>query len=109
MADSHLLELEMSLRDDIKSLLQIKEPTPGTGAIASGNPELIAAIEKFLEAGYRSEFYNIAYDRYFDRSPKYETGWGESGAVERLSPTMKSSANWPKAIDSIGAWPLNSN
>jgi membrane-bound lytic murein transglycosylase F len=86
VADSHLLELEMSLRDDVQGLLQLKEPTPRAWAMQPGNPELLEAINEFLDAEYRSEFYNSAYNRYFDHSAKYESGWDEAGAADKLSP-----------------------
>jgi len=86
VADSHLLELEMSLSDDVQGLLQLKEPTPRAWAVQPGNPELLEAINEFLDSEYRSEFYNIAYSRYFDHSAKYESGWDEEGAADKLSP-----------------------
>jgi len=86
VADSHLLELEMSMRDDIQGLLQIEEPMPRAWAVQSGNPELLEAINEFLDSEYRSEFYNTAYSRYFDHSAKYESGWDEAGAADKLSP-----------------------
>ncbi|RKX30217.1 MAG: lytic transglycosylase F [Verrucomicrobia bacterium] len=86
VADSHLLELEMSLRDDIQGLLQLKGPTPRAWAVQPRNTELLKAINDFLDSEYRSEFYNIANSRYFDRPAKYESGWDEAGADEKLSP-----------------------
>lgn len=86
VADSNLLELEMSLRDDIQGLLQVKEATPRAWAVQPRNEELLAAINAFFKDEYQSAFYNTTYNRYFDRSPKYETSWGEDGAGGRLSP-----------------------
>jgi membrane-bound lytic murein transglycosylase F len=86
VADSHLLELEMSLRDDVQGLLQLEGPTPRAWAVQPGNPELLEAINEFLDSEYRSEFYNIAYSRYLDHSAKYESGWDDAGAADKLSP-----------------------
>jgi len=86
VADSHLLELEMSLRDDIQGLLQLTGPMPRAWAVQPGNPELLEAINEFLDSEYHSEFYNISYSRYFDHSAKYESGWDDTGAADRLSP-----------------------
>jgi len=86
VADSNLLELEMSLRDDIQGLLQLKEPTPRAWAVHPGNPELIEAINEFFESEYKSEFYNSTFSRYFDHSAKYDSGWDDQGAAGKLSP-----------------------
>jgi len=86
VADSHLLELEMSLRDDVQGLLQIKGPTARVWLVQPGMPELLDAINEFLEAEYRSGFYNATYSRYFDRSAEYETSWDGAGAADDLSP-----------------------
>jgi membrane-bound lytic murein transglycosylase F len=86
VADSNLLELEMSLRDDLQGLFQVKEAAPRAWAVQPGNVELLAAINAFFEDEYQSEFYNVTYSRYFDRSPKYEAGWEDEGSAGRLSP-----------------------
>ena len=86
VADSHLLELEMSLRDDVQGLLQLKEPTPRAWAVQPGNSELLEAINDFFEVEYRSAFYNTIYGRYFDRSAKGEASWDDAGTADRLSP-----------------------
>ncbi len=86
VADSNLLELEMSLRDDVQGLLQLKGPMPRAWAVQPGNPGLLDAINEFFDSEYRSEFYNSAVSRYFDRSAKYESGWDDAGADDKLSP-----------------------
>ncbi len=86
VADSNLLELEMSLRDDIQGLLQLGEPTPRVWATQPGNLELLEAMNEFFDSEYRSEFYNTTYSRYFDHSAKYESGWDGTGAAGKLSP-----------------------
>jgi membrane-bound lytic murein transglycosylase F len=86
VADSHLLELEMTIRDDLQGLLQLSETEPHGWAVHPDNTELLAAIDEFIERNYRGLFYNVTYQKYFERAQKYELGWENSGAATRLSP-----------------------
>lgn len=66
VADSHILDIEMTWRDDIKGLLALGEPVAHGWAVRDDNPKLLAAIDKFFRKEYRGVFYNITYKKYFE-------------------------------------------
>jgi membrane-bound lytic murein transglycosylase F len=70
VADSHLLELEMTYRDDLQGILQLDGRRDHGWAVRQDNPQLLAAIDAFLAENYRGLFYNMRYERYFER-PRY--------------------------------------
>ena len=66
---SHILDIEMHWRDDIRGAFAVGDPVPLSWAVRESNPELKAAIDGFLKRSYRGLFYNVVYKRYF-RDPK---------------------------------------
>jgi membrane-bound lytic murein transglycosylase F len=86
VADSHLLELEMTLRDDLKGLLQVSEPMPHSWAVHPANTGLMSEINAFFASHYRGLFFNVVYEKYFERPEQFGTGWDDAGAADRLSP-----------------------
>jgi membrane-bound lytic murein transglycosylase F len=67
VADSHLLELEMTIRDDLRGLLQISEPVPHGWAVHPDNEALLAAMNQFIRQNYKGLFYNVTWKKYFER------------------------------------------
>ncbi len=65
VADSHLLDLELTWRDDIKGAFAIGQPVAHGWAVYAGKPKLLDAINAFVDKTYRSTFYNVVYNRYF--------------------------------------------
>lgn len=72
VADSHLLELEMTHRDDLQGLLALGERRPHAWALRPDSPRLKAAIDDFLADQYRGVFYNMRYAKYFERAEHLE-------------------------------------
>lgn len=71
LADSHILDIELTWRDDIQAGLELTdEPVPLAWAVRESNPELIAAVNEFVTREYRGLFYNVIYDRYFEDQRK---------------------------------------
>lgn len=66
VADNHLLDLELSWRDDIIGNFSLTDPQPQSWAVRAENTQLLNAINKFFGKEYKGEFYNIVYKRYFD-------------------------------------------
>jgi len=70
IADNIILELEMTWRDDIKSLSTLREErSPIAAAVRPEDEKLKAALDKFFKKEYRGLYYNISYKKYFE-SPK---------------------------------------
>jgi membrane-bound lytic murein transglycosylase F len=67
---SHILDIELTWREDIRGAFKIGEPVPLAWAVRESNPELKSAVDLFLTKQYRGLFYNVTYNRYF-RDPKH--------------------------------------
>jgi membrane-bound lytic murein transglycosylase F len=66
VADSTLLEIELTWRDDIKGVLTLTDPQPCAWAVRTNNPKLLKAINKYFKKEYHGLFYNITYKKYFN-------------------------------------------
>jgi len=69
VADSHIVDLELTFRDDIKSLLALTEPKAQSWAVREDNDELLKAVNQFINKQYKGLFYNVLYSHYF-KDPK---------------------------------------
>jgi membrane-bound lytic murein transglycosylase F len=65
VADSNMLDLELTWRNDVKGAFALTEEKPQAWAVRGTNTELLAAVDQFIEREYRGLFYNVIYDRYF--------------------------------------------
>jgi membrane-bound lytic murein transglycosylase F len=65
VADSHLLDLELTWRGDIKGAFALGQPVAHGWAVYAGKPKLLDAIDAFVDKTYRGTFYNIVYKKYF--------------------------------------------
>lgn len=65
IADSHILDIELTWRDDIKAAFTLDNEREHAWAMRKQNPQLHQAVNSFLKKQYRSLFYNITYDKYF--------------------------------------------
>lgn len=69
VADSHILDIELTWRDDIRAAFALGEPRHHGWLVRNGNPELLKAVDAYLNREYRGLFYNITYTKYF-KNPK---------------------------------------
>jgi membrane-bound lytic murein transglycosylase F len=46
----------------------------------------MAEINAFIASHYRGLFFNVVYEKYFERPGQFESGWNEADAADRLSP-----------------------
>ena len=69
VADSHVLDIELTWRDDVVGAFPLGGPVPLTWAVRSKNPALLQAANAFLEHEYRGAMYNVLYRKYF-QDPK---------------------------------------
>lgn len=70
VANSHIINVEQTWRNDIKPLFTIRSATPQAWAIRADNPELLAAVNQFHKEEYRGLHYNILYKKYFKNSKR---------------------------------------
>jgi membrane-bound lytic murein transglycosylase F len=87
VADGHILDIELTWRDDIKSAFPLGDALPHGWAVRPGNPKLLAAINTFFKKEYRGLFYNMTYNKYFRNPRKMKTHVTErAGRSGSLSP-----------------------
>jgi len=80
-ADTQILAIEESYRDDIKGVFPISGKVSQGWVVREDDTELLAAINKFLNKEYRGLFYNITYKKYFKDSKKVRDVIEEYNAV----------------------------
>jgi membrane-bound lytic murein transglycosylase F len=69
LADSHVVDIELTWRDDVRAALRVGEPVDLGWVVRHDNPELLRAVNDFFRAEYRGTLYNVLASRYF-REPK---------------------------------------
>ncbi|HXV75528.1 MAG TPA: transporter substrate-binding domain-containing protein [Candidatus Polarisedimenticolaceae bacterium] len=87
LADSHIVEIELTWRDDVRAVFALTEEKPLGWVVRGDNPQLLGAVNDYIEEEYRGLFYNVIYDRYFNdehRIRRHYQAW-ESSSGE-LSP-----------------------
>ncbi|MEM7565143.1 MAG: transglycosylase SLT domain-containing protein, partial [Pseudomonadota bacterium] len=65
MADEHILDIELAKSVPVRSAFALEEERPHSIALRKRNPKLKAELDKFVKRIYRSEFYNVTYNKYF--------------------------------------------
>lgn len=68
VADSHILDIELTWRDDIRPAFALQERQHGW-LMRKDNPQLLKAVNAFHKKEYRGLFYNVTYKKYFE-NPK---------------------------------------
>jgi membrane-bound lytic murein transglycosylase F len=88
VADSHILDIELTWRDDIRAAFALGERHHGW-MVRENNPALIKAVNEFHKKEYRGLFYNVTYDKYF-KNPKqirrHLEGRADTASNNTLSP-----------------------
>lgn len=80
VADDHLLELEMTWRDDVRACFALGEPVAHGWAVRMNNPELLEKINDFFDEEYRGLFYNLIQKKYF-QTPRESPRSVQTGAA----------------------------
>ena len=66
VAASHVLDIELGYRTDIRKAFTLRGPVPLGWAVRSENTELLTALNEFLAKEYRGLFFNVVYQKYFE-------------------------------------------
>ncbi|GIC75855.1 transporter substrate-binding domain-containing protein [Moritella sp. F3] len=99
IADSHIVDLEMTFRDDIQSLIALGAPKSQSWAFASGNDKLLAKSNAFIKKHYKGLFYNVIYNKYFKNQKRLDTHYKDyvrqnnSGVLSPYDDIVKKYAN----------------
>lgn len=65
VADSHLLDIELTWREDIRAAFPVSDPESQGWVVRASNPKLLETINQYLKKEYRGVFYNITLKKYF--------------------------------------------
>jgi len=107
VSDSHILDVALTWRDDVRAAFTIKENVKHGWAVREENKELLKALNAFLEREYRKGFYNVTYNKYF-KNPrriqqlvKFRADGGNGGELSPYDDLVR------KYADQYGFdWPL---
>ena len=70
VADSHILDVELIWRDDIRAALTLKGPVPHGWAVRPQDRALLDALNDFIDKERRGLHYNVLYAKYFKNAHK---------------------------------------
>jgi membrane-bound lytic murein transglycosylase F len=65
MAGEHLLDIELAKGVPLRSAYVLNDPAEHAFALRKRNPKLKQALDAFVKRVYKSEFYNVTYNKYF--------------------------------------------
>lgn len=95
VTDNHILDIELTWRDDIDSAMPLGEPKEQGWVVRESNPKLLKELNRFIAKEYRSLFYNMTYKKYF-KAPKGvaklkrgQLEFADSGALSPYDETVK--------------------
>ena len=86
---SHVLDIELGHRTDIRKAFTLRGPVALGWAVRRENPELLAALNEFLDKEYRGLFFNVVYQKYFEnpvRMQRHREDRVDHGQADGLSP-----------------------
>jgi membrane-bound lytic murein transglycosylase F len=83
---SHILDIELTWRTDVKAAFPLGQPVPLCWAVRASNPQLLAAIDEFIEEEYRGLTYNVLYSKYFEDPRRIRRHIEYRGGDGSLSP-----------------------
>jgi len=70
VADSHILDIELSWREDVKGAFALGGPVSHGWAVRPEDEKLLSAVNRFLKSEYRGLFYNMTVKKYFKNPQK---------------------------------------
>src|SRR5262245_36628347 len=94
VADSNIVDVELTYSDAIRSVGPIGEPRDIAWMVRKDQPQLRAAADRFIQRIYRSTFYNMTVTKYFKnerqmRAAASEERSDKSGQLSPYDPVVK--------------------
>ena len=86
LADSHVAEIEAAFDERLSIGPRLPEETGLSWVVRPDQPELLAALNAFIEARYRGYEYNVLRNKYFRNDRRMERQRRHRVEGERLSP-----------------------
>ena len=72
VAASHVLDIELGYRTDVRKAFTLRGPVALGWGVRRNNPQLLAALDDFLEKEYRGLFFNVVYQKYFENPSRMQ-------------------------------------
>ncbi len=70
----HEVEGELKWRRGVKIVFTLDDDIPHVWGVRASNKELLGSLDDFIEKEYRGLFYNVVYQRYFERDSSKKEG-----------------------------------
>lgn len=86
LADSHIVGIEMTWREDLRNAFPIGATVPHAWAVRSTNPQLLDAINQFINLEYKGLFYNVKHTQYFKNEARIRAVGRYAGSATLFSP-----------------------
>lgn len=93
IADSHIVDIELTTRDDIQRDLVVKQDVRHGWMVRDNSMDLKKKLDQYIKEQYRGKFYNLLKDKYFKnkhainkhKKSRVDTGRGEISPYELLT------------------------
>jgi membrane-bound lytic murein transglycosylase F len=88
VADSDILDVELTYSDKVKSLGPLGSPQSIAWVLRQDQPKLKAAADAFVKKTYKGLFYNVTFNKYFKdpKNMRVEAGADRSDEAGKISP-----------------------
>jgi membrane-bound lytic murein transglycosylase F len=72
IADSHLVEMEINLGEQVQIVMEVTKPQGQSWAVKEGNNVLLDKVNRYIRKKYKGLFYNVTYNKYFKNETRME-------------------------------------
>ncbi|WP_346837866.1 transporter substrate-binding domain-containing protein [Microbulbifer sp. SAOS-129_SWC] len=97
VADSHLVNIERTYRDDFAVVAQLPGKRDIAWAVREDQPQLLQQLNGFLKKHHRDLFFNVTYNKYFKQPKRMRRYQGErlrtAKALSPYDPLVRKYAN----------------
>ncbi|MDY6971413.1 MAG: transporter substrate-binding domain-containing protein [Thermodesulfobacteriota bacterium] len=73
VADSHILDIELTWRSDIRGAFSIGEEVAHCWVVRKENPRLLQELNEYIKREYRGLYYNITRNKYFKNTQEIQS------------------------------------
>ncbi len=70
VSDSHILDVELTWRDDVTAAFALGDPVPHGWAVRKNSKDLLDKVNRYIRKEYKGVFYNLTRKRYFSNKEK---------------------------------------
>ena len=96
LADSHLIDIEIAFRDSLEKGMALGDESSLAWVVRPDQPELLAALDGFLEKNYRNLRYNVIRRKYFSNEKRMQQLRADRLSDGKLSP-------WDSLVQKVAA------